>query len=85
MTFDSLQLLILSLPLGPIEILRSLYNGISLWLASNTLTFLTFFHFVTKFYRALCFSRLTLDWLPMINPYTWPFYLIKVLIKLNYT
>jgi hypothetical protein len=26
-----------------------------------------------KFYKVLCFSKMTFDWLPMINPYAWPF------------
>jgi hypothetical protein len=26
-----------------------------------------------KFYRVLCFSKLTFEWLPMLNPYQWPF------------
>jgi hypothetical protein len=33
----------------------------------------------TKFYRVLCYSKMTFDWLPMLNPYLWPFSLFHIL------
>lgn len=33
----------------------------------------------TKFYKVLCYSKLTFEWLPMINPYIWPFSMFHVL------
>ena len=32
-----------------------------------------------KFYKILCYSRMAFDWLPMINPYVWPFSMFHVL------
>lgn len=31
------------------------------------------FYIVLRIYKVLCYSKLTLEWLPMINPYYWPF------------
>ena len=32
-----------------------------------------------KFYKVLCYSKMTFEWLPMINPYLWPFSMFQVL------
>lgn len=32
-----------------------------------------------KFYKVICYSRLTFEWLPMINPYVWPFSFFQLL------
>jgi hypothetical protein len=45
---------------------------------ANTLYYFVFF---LKFYRILCFSKITFDGLPMINPYIWPFSIFRVLTK----
>ena len=34
---------------------------------------------MVKFYKVLCYSKMTFDWLPMINPYVWPFSVFNVL------
>jgi hypothetical protein len=34
---------------------------------------------LVKFFKVLCYSKLTFDWLPMINPYIWPFSIFNVL------
>ena len=31
------------------------------------------FYMILRIYKVLCYSKLTLEWLPMINPYYWPF------------
>jgi len=31
------------------------------------------FYIALRVYKVLCYSKLTLEWLPMINPYYWPF------------
>lgn len=43
--------------------------------------FLYYFIFFIKFYRILCFSKITFDGLPMINPYIWPFSIFRVLTQ----
>ena len=37
--------------------------------------------FFLKFYQILCFSKITFDGLPMINPYIWPFSIFRVLTQ----
>lgn len=39
----------------------------------------SYFYVFLKFYRVLCYSRMTFDWLPMINPYIWPFSIFHLL------
>jgi hypothetical protein len=34
---------------------------------------------MVKFYKVLCYSKMTFEWLPMINPYVWPFSVFQVL------
>jgi hypothetical protein len=55
----------------------------SIWLylllfLSNSIYYLLF---LLKVYRILCFSKITFDGLPMINPYAWPFSLFRVLTQ----
>nr|AIM52782.1 putative protein Ycf19 [Ochromonas sp. CCMP1393] len=40
--------------------------------------FITYFHVILKVYRILCFSKITCDQMPLLNPYTWPFSMIRV-------
>lgn len=32
-----------------------------------------------KFFKVLCYSKMTFEWLPMINPYVWPFSVFQVI------
>jgi hypothetical protein len=43
--------------------------------------FIYYFLYLIKFYRILCFSKITFDGLPMINPYIWPFSFFRVLTQ----
>jgi uncharacterized protein YggT (Ycf19 family) len=36
------------------------------------LNILGYFYIITKFYRVICYAKMTFEWLPMINPYEWP-------------
>jgi uncharacterized protein YggT (Ycf19 family) len=36
------------------------------------LNFASFIYFSIKFYRCVCYMKMTLDWLPLFNPYEWP-------------
>jgi uncharacterized protein YggT (Ycf19 family) len=33
---------------------------------------LGYFYILIKFYRVLCYAKMTFEWLPMVNPYEWP-------------
>ena len=35
--------------------------------------FISYLYILVKFYKVLCYSKMTFEWLPMINPYVWPF------------
>jgi hypothetical protein len=45
---------------------------------ANTTQYLIF---ALKVYRTLCFSKITFDSLPTINPYIWPFSIFRVLTQ----
>ena len=45
----------------------------SYYISIFLLNFLSYIYVFLKFYKILCYSKLTFEWLPMINPYTWPF------------
>jgi hypothetical protein len=32
-----------------------------------------YLYIFVKFYKVMCYSKMTFEWLPMINPYEWPF------------
>ena len=38
-----------------------------------------YLYVVIRFYKVLCYSKMTFEWLPMINPYVWPFSMFQVL------
>jgi hypothetical protein len=44
----------------------------------NTVSYL---YIVAKFYKVLCYSKLTFEWLPMVNPYVWPFSVFQILTE----
>ena len=38
-------------------------------------------YILLKVYRILCFSKITFDQLPFLNPYKWPLSLIRIITK----
>ena len=70
------------------------FNDISLYLTNETIfhnffylsayfliicaNIIYFLIWMMRFYRIFCFSKLTFDALPMINPYLWPFSVFRV-------
>ena len=64
--------------------LNSLYSKEFVsYFAKNLSIFLlntvSYFYILIKFYKVLCYSKMTFEWLPMINPYVWPFSFFQVL------
>ena len=49
------------------------------YLSVFLLNFISYFYIVLKFYKVLCYSKMTFEWLPMINPYWWPFSVFNIL------
>lgn len=43
------------------------------------LNLISYTYIMLKFFKVLCYSKLTFEWLPMINPYVWPFSMFQVL------
>jgi len=43
------------------------------------LNLVAYLYLFLKFYKVLCYSKMTFEWLPMINPYVWPFSVFQVL------
>lgn len=39
----------------------------------------SYVYIVLKFFKVMCYSKLTFEWLPMVNPYVWPFSMFQVL------
>jgi hypothetical protein len=42
---------------------------------------ISYLFLLLKIYRVLCFGKLTMDQLPLLNPYIWPFSLIRIITK----
>jgi uncharacterized protein YggT (Ycf19 family) len=43
------------------------------------LNIVAYLYICAKLYKVLCYSKITFEWLPMINPYIWPFSLFNAL------
>lgn len=39
---------------------------------------ISYVYILVKFYKVLCYSKLTFEWMPIINPYVWPFSAFQV-------
>ena len=57
------------------EFLLQTLQTISIFL----LNLVAYLYLFLKFYKVLCYSKMTFEWLPMINPYVWPFSVFQVL------
>jgi hypothetical protein len=47
--------------------------GILHFICVVLINIISYLYILVKFYKVLCYSKLTFEWLPMINPYIWPF------------
>ncbi len=56
------------IPVDKREIVDSLY-----FFSILLLNLVSYIYIWVKFYKVLCYSKLTCEWFPMINPYQWPF------------
>ena len=48
-------------------------------LAIFLLNLISYSYVFLKFFKVLCYSKLTFEWFPMINPYVWPFSIFQTL------
>jgi hypothetical protein len=58
-----------------IPFLAHLIYSVTLFLLNSS----SYIYLFVKFYRVLCYSKMTFEWLPMINPYIWPFSFFRIL------
>ena len=65
--------------LGLVNINNTLSNTIIHSLVVFLLNTVSYLYIFIKFYKVLCYSKMTFEWLPMINPYVWPFSIFHVL------
>lgn len=56
------------------EILKS-----AMFLAIFLLNFISYLYIAIKFYKVLCYAKLTCEWFPMLNPYNWPFSFLQTI------
>ena len=68
-----------SFVLGFINSDNNLSSTIFHSLAVFLLNAVSYLYIFIKFYKVLCYSKMTFEWLPMINPYVWPFSIFHVL------
>lgn len=45
------------------------------------LNLISYAYILAKFYKVICYSKMTFEWLPMINPYIWPFSVFHVITE----
>lgn len=58
------------------DFLDSLY-----FLSIFLLNICSYIYICIKFYKVLCYAKLTCEWFPMINPYQWPFSFLQSLTR----
>jgi uncharacterized protein YggT (Ycf19 family) len=46
-------------------------------LAIWTLNLMSYLYLAIKFFKFLCYAKMTCEWFPLINPYLWPFSFFK--------
>lgn len=42
---------------------------------------ISYLYLFIKFYKVLCYSKMTFEWLPILNPYVWPFSFFQSMTK----
>ncbi len=43
------------------------------------LNIVSYLYIFSKIFKVMCYSKLTFEWLPLINPYVWPFSLFNAI------
>ena len=43
------------------------------------LNIVSYLYIFAKIFKVMCYSKLTFEWLPLINPYVWPFSLFNAI------
>lgn len=48
-------------------------------LAVFLLNVVAYYYILMKFFKVICYSKMTLEWFPMINPYSWPYSIFQTI------
>ena len=65
------------IPLLAMDSISTVY--LRYYFAITLLNIFSYAYVFLKFYKVLCYSRLTVEWLPMMNAYSWPFSVFHIL------
>lgn len=49
------------------------------FLAKLILNLISYLYIAVKFYKLLCYAKITGEWFPMLNPYVWPLSFIRAM------
>lgn len=60
--------------MGDPELVKS-----TMFLAVFLLNLISYLYIAVKFYKVLCYAKLTCEWFPMLNPYNWPFSFLQTI------
>lgn len=60
--------------MGDPELVKS-----TMFLAVFLLNLISYLYIAVKFYKVLCYAKLTCEWFPMLNPYNWPFSFLQAI------
>ena len=60
--------------MGDTELVQS-----TMFLAVFLLNLISYLYIAVKFYKVLCYAKLTCEWFPMLNPYNWPFSFLQTI------
>ncbi len=60
--------------MGDPELVKS-----TMFLAVFLLNLISYLYIGVKFYKVLCYAKLTCEWFPMLNPYNWPFSFLQTI------
>ncbi len=64
-----------------VELFENYFLSFSYYLAIFLINLFSYSYIFIKFFRVLCYSTKTFEWLPMINPYIWPFSMFRILTE----
>ena len=51
----------------------------SMGLGIFLLNVISYLYIAVKFFKVLCYAKLTCEWFPMLNPYNWPFSFLQTI------
>jgi uncharacterized protein YggT (Ycf19 family) len=52
---------------------------LSMGLGVFLVNFISYLYIAVKFFKVLCYAKLTCEWFPMLNPYNWPFSFLQTI------